>query len=76
MGDIYRNCAITIVAASAKTTNDGFLERIPTQSGVHIPYQSPSYSEIGGHYCLTYSEQGYKEEFQQDIEESTWNKRG
>ena len=38
MGKVYQNCTVTIVAASARTANEGFLmPRIPVRGQVHLP---------------------------------------
>lgn len=74
MGDIYRGAQITFVAASSRSTNDGFLgERIPGRQNISIPY-SDKYRR--GNYSVTFSENGYKEKFSEDIETSKWNTRG
>lgn len=76
MGDIYRRAQITLVAASSRSTNDGFLRRMPPRESVRVPYQSSIHKPIGGQYYLTFSERGYTEEFGKDVEESMWNGRG
>lgn len=76
MGDIYRRAQITFAAASSMSTNDGFLRRMPPRHSVRIPYQSSVHRSIDGQFYLTFSEQGYTENFGGDVEESIWNERG
>ena len=76
MGDIYRGAQITLVAASACSTNDGFLRERKSKTSVRIPFQSTSHDSVCGEYLVTFSERGYKEDFGRDVEESFWNERG
>lgn len=76
MGDIYRGAQITLAAASARSTNDGFLQRETAKTSVRIPFQSMAHDSISGEYYVSFSERGYKEDFGRDIEESFWNERG
>ncbi|OMP88709.1 hypothetical protein BK809_0005430 [Diplodia seriata] len=48
MGQIYRNAAATIVAATATTSNEGFLARPRDRMHVRIPYTSSSTTSTAG----------------------------
>jgi len=77
MGDIYRQAYVTIVAASSKSTNDGFLRRYLPARPVSLPFRCHSHPEISGEYFVSFTGfDGYLAEFASDVEGSTWNERG
>jgi len=77
MGDIYRRAYVTIVAASSKSTNDGFLRRYSPARAVSMPFRCYSHPEISGEYSVSFTEfDDYLEEFKSDVEGSAWNERG
>ncbi|KAH8665061.1 heterokaryon incompatibility protein-domain-containing protein [Tricladium varicosporioides] len=77
MGDIYRQAYVTIIAASSKSTNDGFLRRHPPARSVSLPFRSQKHPRISGEYSVSFmGSETYPAEFVSDVERSTWNERG
>ncbi|KAK8015101.1 hypothetical protein PG990_008397 [Apiospora arundinis] len=79
MAKIYSNAYVTIVATSAKSAQDGFLNRkAPEVSPAKIPYSIPTGSsiEVGHCYLQAKHTPSCYHEPTMDLEAAVWNSRG
>ncbi|KAK8098544.1 heterokaryon incompatibility protein-domain-containing protein [Apiospora kogelbergensis] len=79
MAKIYSNAYVTIVATSAKSANDGFLERkVPEVPPAKIPYSIPNGDlfEAGHCYLQVKCTPSLYHEPSMDLEAALWNSRG
>ena len=73
MNDVYECSHLTIVATSAKSSNDGFLER-PRIPVVTVPYRDDNDPTIRGRFYITRSVSGRAPWHL--VDETAWNTRG